>query len=210
MEIYLTNTSTLFAEVGEGQLYDMLPDFRKKAADSCKNPKDRERSIGAGILLLFCMKKRGVSLEETPLYNENGKMYFPRQDRFYVNLSHSGDYAACAFDGGEIGIDLEKIRQYRESTVRRICSMEEMQAFCVIKKEEEKNSAFTKLWTKKESAVKLSGEGIAGLLRVQGLPKGNIYTKTYTPVPGYFLSVSSHEDDFPDEVNLLFPESLWQ
>lgn len=206
MEIYITNTSALINQVGASQLYNSLPDFRQKAADSCKTPKDKERSLSASALLLFCMKKTGVSLTETPCYNENGKMYFPCEDRFYVNLSHSGDYAACAFDSREIGIDIEKTRQYKENTARRICTMEEMQAFQAIKKEEEKNSAFTRLWTRKESAVKLSGEGVAGLLQFQNFPKDNIYTKTYTPVQGYFLSVSSREDDFPDEVILLSPE----
>ena len=66
MEIYITNTSALITQTGAKQLYDSLPDFRKKAVDTCKNPKDKERSLAAGDLLLFCMKKWGVSLEETP------------------------------------------------------------------------------------------------------------------------------------------------
>lgn len=174
--------------------------------DSCKNPKDKKRSLAAGALLLFCMKKRGVSLEETPYYNENGKMYFPYENRFYVNLSHSGDYAACALDSKEVGIDVEGVRQYQENVLRRISSEEEMQSFSALKKEEEKNSAFTRLWTRKESAAKLSGEGIAGLLSVQA--KDCVYTRTYTPFPDCFLSVSSHENDFPDKVIVLSPESL--
>lgn len=208
MEIYLISVSALMERNGEKELYDSLPDFRKKAADRCKNPRDRERSLAAGCLLLFCMKKQGVSLEETPCYNENGKMYFPRVDKFYVNLSHGGDYAACALDSKEVGIDVEGGRQYKENVARRICSIEEMQSLSALKKEEEKNSAFTRLWTRKESAAKLSGEGIAGLLSAQA---GDcIYTKTYTPQPDCFLSVSSHENDFPDEVILLSPESLVQ
>ena len=206
MEIYITNTSALITQTGAKQLYDSLPDFRKKAVDTCKNPKDKERSLAAGALLLFCMKKRGVSLEETPYYNKNGKMYFPYENRFYVNLSHSADYAACALDSKEVGIDVEGVRQYQENVLRRICSEEEMQSFSALKKEEEKNSAFIRLWTRKESAAKLSGEGIAGLLSAQ--PQDCVYTRTYTPFPDCFLSVSSHENDFPDKVIVLSPESL--
>lgn len=206
MEIYLTKVPVLVRTMGQEKLYDSLPDFRKRAADLCKNPQDRDRSLAAGILLVFCMKKRGVSLEETPLYNENGKMYFPRLDGFCVNLSHGGNYAACVLDSKEVGIDVEGVRQYKENVVRRICSETEMQSLSALKKEEEKNSAFTRLWTRKESAAKLSGEGIAGLLSAQA---GDcIYTRTYTPFPDCFLSVSSHENDFPDEVILLSPESL--
>lgn len=192
--------------IGEERLYGQLPDFRKSAADLCGNRKDRTRSISAGALLVFCMKKRGVSIEETPYLNKNGKMYFPRVEDFYINLSHGGDYAACVYDSKEVGIDIEGIRQYKENVAGRICSQEEMQAFFALKKEEEKNSAFTRLWTRKESMAKLSGEGIAGLL--SGRTGGRIYTRTYMPAADCFLSVSSHEDDFPDEVILLSPESL--
>lgn len=208
MEIYLMCVSDLMEKVGEKEVYDLLPGFRRKAADSCKNLKDRERSLAAGALLVFCMKKRGVSLEETPCYNENGKMYFPQVDRFYINLSHGGDYAACVSDSKEVGIDVEKIRQYRENVARRIGLEKEMQSLSALKKEEEKNSAFTRLWTRKESAAKLSGEGIAGLFDAQA--EDCIYTKTYMPFSDCYLSVSSRENNFPDEVILLSPESLVQ
>lgn len=208
MEIYLISVSELMERVGEKRVYDLLPDFRKRAADACKNQIDRERSMAAGALLVYCMKKRGVSLEETPCYNENGKMYFPQVDRFYINLSHARDYAACVSDSKEVGIDVEGIRQYRENVARRIGLEKEMQSLSALKKEEEKNSVFTRLWTRKESEAKLSGEGIARLLGAQA--EGCIYTRTYVPFSGCYLSVSSRENDFPDEVILLSPESLVQ
>lgn len=213
----MLRVSDIMGEFGEREIYDRLPDFRRKAADKCRNKEDRERSLTAGALLLFCMKNRGVSLEETPLFGENGKMFFPKEKRFYVNLSHSGDYVACAVDTKEVGIDIEKVRQYKENVVKRICVPEEMQFFFEGKKEEEKNRIFTKLWTRKESMAKLSGKGIAMLLKAYKNSghaaeevKDCIYTKTYTSIAGYFLSVSSHEDHFPEEVILLSPEFLGQ
>ncbi len=217
VDIFAGKVSDIMGEFGEKSIYDGLPDFRKKAADGCKNQKDRERSLVAGVLLLFSMKNRGISPGETPLFDKNGKMFFPGEKRFYVSLSHSGDYAACAVDTKDVGIDIEKIRQYKENVARRICLPEEMQILCEEKKEEEKNRVFTKLWTRKESMAKLSGKGIAVLLEAYEGSKdvteafGDcIYTKTYTSVADYFLSVSSHEDDFPDEITLLSPGSLGQ
>lgn len=211
MEIYVSKISDIMGEFEENKVYNCLPDFRRKAADCYRNRADRERSMAAGLLLVFCMQKRGVSTKEAPCFTENGKMYFPQQERFHVNLSHSGDYAACALASREAGIDLELLRPYRENVARRICSQKEMQVLLSEKKEEEKNRQFTKLWTRKESMAKLSGKGIAALLRDRNVTENSearIYTETYTPVPGYFLSVSSHEDDFPERVILLSPESL--
>ncbi|MBP3459288.1 MAG: 4'-phosphopantetheinyl transferase superfamily protein [Lachnospiraceae bacterium] len=216
MDIFVVRVSDIMGEFGRKEIYDRLPDFRRRAADECRNQADRDRSLTAGALLLFCMKKGGVSLEETPEFNENGKMFFPRESGFYVNLSHSGDYAACVVDTKEVGIDIERIRQYKENVARRICLPKEMQ-YLEGKKEEEKNRVFTKLWTRKESMAKLSGKGIALLLEAYensgNVSEGGgdcIYTKTYTSISGYFLSVSSHEDHFPDQIILLSPESLGQ
>lgn len=211
MVIYITKVSAIVGEFEQTELYNRLPEFRREAADRCGNRADRERSIAAGLLLGFCMQKRGVSFGETPCFTENGKMFFPREDKFYVNLSHGGDYAACALAPTDVGIDLEPVRRYRENVAKRICSAEEMQELLKEKKEEEQNRQFTKLWTRKESMAKLSGEGIAMLLGSRGRKEpldSCIYTKTYTPAPDYFLSVSSHENDFPDRVILLSPESL--
>lgn len=217
VDIFAGKVSDIMGEFGEKDIYDGLPDFRKKAADACKNQKDRERSLAAGVLLLFSMKNRGISPEEMPLFGKNGKMFFPKEKRFYVNLSHSGDYVACAVDTKDVGVDIEKIRQYKENAARRICLPEEMQTLFEGKKEEEKNRVFTKLWTRKESMAKLSGKGIAAFLEtyensrdVTEALEDCIYTKTYTSVADYFLSVSSHEDDFPDEITLLSPGSLGQ
>lgn len=210
MDILVTKISDITGEFGEQEIYDRLPAFRKKAADNCANKKDRERSLAAGALLLFCMKKQGVSLEEIPCFSKSGKMYFPQTDKFYVNLSHSGDYAACAMDTKEVGIDIEKIRQYQEKAAKRICLPEEMQTLFEGKKEEEKNRIFTKLWTRKESMAKLSGKGIAMFFDKRNDPVDCIYTKTYTSISDYYLSVSSYENDFPDKIILLSPESLVQ
>lgn len=210
MEIYMANVSAIMAEFDQTELYNSLPAFRREAADRCGNRADRERSIAAGLLLGFCMQKEGVPFEETPSFTENGKMFFPLRDKFYVNLSHGGEYAACALAPTEVGIDLEPVRQYREKAAKRICSAEEMQKLMKEKKEEQ-NRQFTRLWTRKESMAKLSGEGIAMLLGSRNSTKpadSFVYTKTYTPAPGYFLSASSHENCFPDQVILLSPESL--
>lgn len=212
MEVYLVKISDLVGEFKQTELESRLPAFRKEAANRCKNSADRERSVAAGLLLGFCMQKRGVSKGEAPCFTKNGKMFFPREDKFYVNLSHGGDYAACALADTDVGIDIEPVRQYRENVARRVCSEKEFQELLNEKKREEQNRQFTRLWTRKESLAKLSGEGIAMLLGgSQAIRPGScVYTKTYMPAPGYYLSVSSREDDFPDCVRILSPESLLQ
>lgn len=212
MEIYALKISDMIGEFSERELRRMMPDFRLEAASKQQVPAKKNSSLAAGALLGFVMKKGGVSFEETPCFSQNGKMYFPPQYRFYVNLSHGGEYAVCAVDTKEVGIDIEPVREYREAVLKRICSLEEMEAFFSLKKEEEKNQAFTRLWTGKESMVKLSGKSVAMLLDPSFCcpEKGSIYTKPYASLPGHIISVSSHENSFPLGITVLSWQSLLQ
>lgn len=219
MEIYVAKISDTMEEFGKkkllhNQLAQLMPLFRIEKAQACSSVAERERSLTAGLLLGYCMRKRGISLEETPCFDKYGKLYFPRTDGFYVNLSHGGNYAVCAMDTNPVGVDIESVRQYKKNVAERICTSAELQSLLVLKKEEEKNQIFTKLWTRKESMAKLSGEGLALLLKTESSFKESvkdcIYTKTYTSVQDTFLSVSSFQNVFPENIMLLSPESLLQ
>lgn len=212
MEIYALKISDMAGEFSKEELKRLMPSFRLEAAFKKQVPAKKNSSLAAGALLGFAMKKRGVSFEETPCFNQNGKMYFPPRHRFYVNLSHGGEYAVCALDTKEVGIDIEPVREYREAVLKRICSLEEMEAFLLLKKEEEKNQAFTRIWTGKESMVKLSGKSVATLLRPSFCcqEKDSVYTNTYASLPGHIISVSSHEKSFPLGITLLSLRYLLQ
>ena len=214
MEIYVLKVSDVMCEFSREQLNEMLPEFRKNAYQKYQKPEDQDRSLVAGVLLSFCMNQKGVSLRETPSFNEAGKMYFPQVDRFYVNLSHGGDYAVCAWDTEDIGIDVEPIRKCRDGVVRRMCTADEMVTFMFLKDEEERDRTFTRIWTGKESVAKLYGEGIAMLFHGEQLQElceqEGVCTHTYTSIPDYFISVSSRKSEFPEEIIVLSPESLKQ
>lgn len=210
MKLYIARISNIIGEFGEQKVYEMLPTFRQEAADRCGNQMDRQRSLTAGILLCMSMIKEGVPIEDTPCFHKHGKIYFPAHEMFYVNLSHAGDYAACAVDTQEVGVDVEQVRPYRENVAKRIFLPEEIQTLSALENEEEKNLEFTRLWTMKESMAKLSGEGIAMLLSAAKTDRDHIYTQTYMPAADCFLSVSSHENHFPGDVMPVSPEFLRQ
>ena len=115
-------------------------------------------------VLAYQLLKQGLreayGITENPIfeYNEHGKPSIVGHPEIFFNLSHSGDYAVCAFGDNPIGIDIQKIVPYNEKTAKRVCSFEE---FEFIQKSCDKAEEFTKLWTKKEAVAKMEGTGIS-------------------------------------------------
>ena len=184
------------------QLLEEIPECRMKLADSYKNEADQKRSLAASYLLGICMKEHRVSFFEKTDKTNAGKLFFPRLEKFYVNLSHADDFAVCACDEVEIGVDVEGIRAYKEKLFFKIASEKEKAQMDEIVNPKEKDIFFTRWWTRKESAVKLTGIGIAGLLG-KDKKTAEIFTKEFQPCENCFLSVSSYHNAFCEEITML-------
>lgn len=129
-------------------------------------------------LTVYSVSRLLDRLEELPRqsfayrFGENGKPYF-RELPFYFSLSHSGDYVFCALSTEEIGADIQQHgkqsgRENRRHLADRFFSEEEKRA---LEASGESEELFYRLWTRKEAYGKLTGEGVAGILRVNLLPE---------------------------------------
>ena len=79
----------------------------------------------------------------------NGKPYQGTVPGLYFNYSHSGNMVACAIADAEVGVDIQKITDGSKVKERIFC-----------KQELSENPCFTEIWAKKESYLKLTGEGL--------------------------------------------------
>ncbi len=95
--------------------------------------------------------------EEDILKGEHGKPYIENAS-FSFNISHCDGLVVCAVSEKEIGIDAEDIRKVTDRVMKRCYSDSEI---AYVNSCRDKDVEFTKLWTLKESYVKLTGEGIA-------------------------------------------------
>lgn len=162
-------------------------DGRRRKAEKLKNLPDRVRCIRAGILLAqaYAYEKNRQMIREpaeadsliwlplpsvqeaerlvgecpTEAEDGNGKPYFPKEAHLFFNLSHAGVYVCCCMADAPVGIDVECIRQRKESVIKRCFTSEEA------KLAKESDKCFTEIWTQKEALSKLTGEGIGGILQ---------------------------------------------
>ena len=93
-------------------------------------------------------------------YTKNGKPYISYAPCF--NISHSKTKLVIAVSVNQVGVDIEPIIKFRKRLARYICTPQEYQT---IVKSDNKDLELTKLWTKKESFIKLKGLAFANNLK---------------------------------------------
>ena len=115
-------------------------------------------------VLAYQLLKRGLREEYgitgNPVfeYNEHGKPSIIGHPEIYFNLSHCREAAVCAISPRPVGVDVESIREYKDSLVRY--TMNDLE-ISLIESDTSPDVAFIRLWTMKEATLKLSGQGIS-------------------------------------------------
>lgn len=138
--------------------YNEMSEQRKKYVNKFVLSKDRANGIIAYDLL-----KRGLAQEKGILtnpvfrFNQHGKPYLRDYPEIHFNLSHCSRAVACVISDNFVGVDIETIKPIDNSVIDYTCSEEE--------KEKILSSAcpeieFYKIWTMKESYLKMLGLGI--------------------------------------------------
>ena len=129
--------------------------FEKERLDSF-TPQDKKRTLAGRILL-----RQGVG----ELYGKNdykmttGQSGKPLLPFCHFSIAHSAELAVCAFGTGEIGVDVEKLREIKKRESYTLFSPDE--TAYVNANDEEHNRRFLEVWTKKEAYIKMMGLSLA-------------------------------------------------
>lgn len=146
----------------ESAVYSSLSARRQIKADRYKFESGRLLSLGAGAALDWCLVSAGLREKETELgFASHGKPYIIGHGGLFFNLSHSGNIAVCAMAAQEIGADIEKYREaVSDALIRRVCTAREEERLFELDAGI-RETEFCRLWTVKESYLKLRGTGLA-------------------------------------------------
>ena len=158
MKIYITDTATLMRRQLFARAYESVTPERRRRIDRFRFPKDRCRSLGAGVLLRRALAEAGVD-ETQFVYGDHGKPRLAGEPDIHFNLSHSGDRAMCVIAGYRVGCDVERIGRRSAGVAERFFTPEEY-SMIMSSPEDERNAAFTRLWALKESFLKATGLGL--------------------------------------------------
>jgi len=123
-----------------------------------KNVQDHALSIGGKLLLQQLMEDEGYERDilKGLCYEPPVKPYFSAGPNF--NISHSGDLVICVVSkGSSVGVDVEQVRVTDINAYRDNFTVAE---WTTINYSADKESAFYRMWVRKEALVKAIGEGM--------------------------------------------------
>ena len=110
----------------------------------------------AYLLLIYALRAKTGCLMRPELVGE-GKPYIRDREELQCSISHCSAAVAAVVDDVPVGVDIEEVRSYQKKVARFVCSEEEL---AEIEASPNPDVAFTVLWTKKESFIKLHGGSV--------------------------------------------------
>lgn len=169
-----------------------LPAWRREKALAYRPFLCRVQSVRAYLALCELLEEHyGITTPPDFSYGDNGKPFLRDYPDIHFSLSHCRDAVLCVVDTQPIGCDIETINRKITPALIRYCFNEEEvreieNAACP-------QEAFCRLWTIKESVLKLTGEGIGDNLRTLLTPelKEKIrVTTSFSNDPYLYYSIS--------------------
>lgn len=133
----------------------------------CTSPTPSEKAKE----LAKTLGKEALNKEIEIKYSKNGKPYFEGNER-YISISHSKENVLVGINEKPIGVDIEVIRPFEKKLIKRYFTTEEVEFIDT----EEK---FFLVWTVKEAFLKLTGEGLKGIKKLNVITNGKFYIDGY-------------------------------
>ena len=138
------------------EVYELLPESRKRKVDNLRFEKDKKLSAGAFILLNKLLEEKNIT---HPLFESEkyGKPYILNYPNIYFNLSHSDKIVTGAISDREIGIDVE----YNDCGIDLNIAKHYFHnsEYENIRNSKNPSDEFFKYWVLKESYMKYTGLG---------------------------------------------------
>jgi 4'-phosphopantetheinyl transferase len=196
------------------QMLGFLPFEARARFSRLSRGADVQRSLLGELLAryLISAKLKTDSKQIEFIFGPNGKPELKGNDTIHFNISHSGQWVACAISASPVGVDVERLRPVRPGLADRFFTTNEVDTLKALS-EEEQTDRFIELWTLKESFLKAIGHGLTRnlnsfsiepngrLFRISGDDSSNEYhLKLYEIDPEYRLAACASTTDFCESI----------
>lgn len=143
--------------------YNMLPDVFKAEVMKKATPQRKAERLCAYYLLSLAISELMPYFAEklTPiLRSELGKPYFEGKSSPFFSISHSFPYVSVIVSNAEVGLDIQLKKEIKRDPGKHFFSSKEHEIYINLD-DTEREDYFFRLWSVKESIVKLTGKGLS-------------------------------------------------
>lgn len=121
--------------------------------------------------LLKKLGKDALNKEIKIKYFPNGKPYIGGNEQ-YISISHSKEFVLVGIHQLPIGVDVEVLRPFNKKLINRYFTPEEADFI-------DNQEKFFIIWTVKEAFLKLTGQGLKGIKKLNTVVNGEIKIDGY-------------------------------
>ena len=162
---FIADTAPLSDPAVFDNALSLLPPDRQEKTGKYRFRKDKELSLGAGLLLRKACGDLGIpGADRKIVTGEFGKPAFADFPEVCFNLSHAGTKVLLSIgtvmNGCDVEMHQDRILKYSE----RLMTPPEYEDY-MREAEEERKAHFFRLWTGKESLMKCTGKGFSQPVR---------------------------------------------
>lgn len=157
--IYLFEQEQLVSDDFVKKALPLLPEERRKKALRYRNRIDRNNCVLTYLMLIIALKECFQITDFTIQYGRYGKPFLKEYPNVFFSISHCKCGCVVVVADGLVGIDIQNIVPFSWDVAERVCCAEELG---VLKQSTYKEREFIRMWTMKESLLKMTGEGISG------------------------------------------------
>lgn len=168
----------------------LVSEQRREKTLLIKNELGQRLSLAVYMLLKKALKTE-YGIDENPIFDfhDGGKPFIVGHPDIHFNMSHCQRAAACAVSISPVGIDIESPRRVSDTLAQHVLNDDELHQ---MHSTDDPEREFLRLWTKKESLLKLTGTGLrADLKKLLPCPNAEF---NVTETPDYVCTVCRYAD----------------
>ena len=194
-----------YSDADYDAMYRAAAPDRQARADRFRHADDRKRCLCADMLARRMLAKAAGALSADISFTQGNKGKPYTNVPLQFSVSHSGDFVLCAVSEHPIGADVEQIKPFRAGMVARYFTKAEADFVWGGSAAPDGNvtdrdvcARFYRVWTAKESYVKMTGTGIStDLLQVTYDPQTQTVCGIQLTTPqapeGYVISILEND-----------------
>lgn len=202
IRVYYADVSPLENDTIFDAAITSLPSIRRKKADNLTKRSAQNLSVGASLVLMHALKEMGYDAHCLEFATQKGGKPYIKNADIHFSITHSLTVAMCAVADSVIGIDAEEITDFNPDICKRFFSRAEREQIFASGDDDKIKNTFFRIWTMKESYVKMTGRGLGGFsafdVMLSPTPRiigGEICHIKELLLDGYKVSLCAQQDD---------------